>query len=74
LILALAGSAAQILDSTARNRLARLVGANPRFPGESVVYIMDFNIAPLVAGAALVLIAGVFQFGRKLQKDTEGLV
>ncbi|MGO4858919.1 hypothetical protein [Arthrobacter sp. 2MCAF14] len=73
-VLALAGSAGQILDSTARNRLAELIGANPRFPGESVVYVTDFNVVPLVAGASLVLIAGVFQFGRKLQKDTEGLV
>jgi hypothetical protein len=27
-----------------------------------------------VAGVVLVLIAGVFQFGRRLQKNTEGLV
>jgi hypothetical protein len=73
-VLALAGSAAQVLDSTARNRLAEFIGANPHFPGESVIYVTDFNFVPLTAGATLILVAGVFQAGRRLQKDTEGLI
>jgi hypothetical protein len=35
---------------------------------------VDFNVGPLVLGIALLLVAGVFEFGRGLQKDTEGLV
>ena len=34
----------------------------------------EFNIAPLAIGLVLLLVAGVFQYGRRLQKDTEGLV
>jgi hypothetical protein len=36
--------------------------------------MFDFNLTPVVAGAGLMLVAGVFQFGGRLQKDTEGLV
>ena len=74
IVLALAGTAGQILDSIARSRLADLIGANGRVPGESYLFSLDFNAGPLVLGIALLLVAGVFQFGRRLQKDTEGLV
>lgn len=73
-VLAAAGSAAQILDSAARDRLAELIGANPRVPDETVLFVANFTIAPALAGLVLVLVAGVFQFGRRLQKDTEGLI
>ena len=73
-VLALAGTAGQILDSIARSRLADLIGANGHVPGESYLFSLDFNAAPLVLGIALLLVAAVFQFGRRLQKDTEGLV
>lgn len=73
-VLAVAGTVGQILDSLARSRLADLIGANGRVPGESYLFSLDFNVGPLVLGIALVLVAGVFQFGRRLQKDTEGLV
>jgi hypothetical protein len=33
-----------------------------------------FNLGPLVAGIMLIMVAAVFQFGGRLQKDTEGLV
>ena len=69
-VLALAGSAGQVLDAVARTRVARLIAAN----GQSDGFAAGFNFTPLVAGVVLVLIAGVFQFGRRLQKDTEGLV
>ena len=29
---------------------------------------------PAVVGIALLLIAGIFEYGRRLEKDTEGLV
>jgi len=74
MLLAISGSAAQILDSTAKNRLAEELGAAPARAGETLLYISEFNPAHLVAGGALVLLAGVFQFGRRLQRDTEGLV
>ena len=73
-VLAVAGTAGQILDGIARSRLADLIGANGRVPGESYLFSLDFNAGPLVLGIALLLVAGVFQFGRRLQKDTEGLV
>ena len=69
-VLALAGSAGQVLDAVARTRVARLIAAN----GQSDGFAAGFNFTPLVAGVILVLNAGVFQFGRRLQKDTEGLV
>jgi len=74
LVLALAGTVGQILDSIARSRLADLIGVNGGVPGESYLFSLEFNAAPLVLGIALLLVAGVFQFGRRLQKDTEGLV
>ncbi|WP_426005579.1 hypothetical protein ACPFL9_02245 [Paenarthrobacter sp. NyZ202] len=73
-VLAIAGSAGQIMDSTARNRLAEYVGLAPATPGETLLYVSGFNPTPLVAGIALLLFAGVFQFGRRLQRDVEGLV
>ncbi|BCW34307.1 hypothetical protein StoSoilA2_03630 [Arthrobacter sp. StoSoilA2] len=74
MLLAISGSAAQILDSTAKSRLAEQLGAMPARVGETLVYISGFDPAPLVAGGVLVLLGGVFQFGRRLQGDTEGLV
>lgn len=50
------------------------LGVIPGSAGETLVHIVEFNPTSLVAGAALVLLAGVFQFGRGLQRDTEGLV
>ncbi len=73
-VLALFGTVGQILDSIARSRLAELVGAKSRTPGEAYSFSADFNLAPLMLGCVLVLVAGVFQFGRRLQQDTEGLV
>lgn len=73
-ILAISGSFAQVLDSTARNRLAEQLGALPRTPGDTIVYLVDFSFVPLAAGVVLVLLAGVFQFGRRLQRDTDGLI
>lgn len=73
-VLAIAGTVGQVIDSVARNRLAELVGANQRTPDESIIFMADFNIGPVMAGIVLVLVAGVFQFGLRLQKDAEGLV
>ena len=72
--LAVFGTVGQILDSVARNRLAEYIGANARTPGEAYSFSADFNLAPLALGLVLVLVAGIFQFGRRLQQDTEGLV
>lgn len=71
-VLALAGTVGQALDAAARNRIADLIGANQ--PSETLVFVSGFSIAPLLAGIVLVLVAGVFQFGRRLQRDTEGLI
>jgi len=71
-VLAAAGGAAQVLDAIARTEIARHIGANGQ--PDNVIFAADFNIAPLVAGTVLMLVAGVFQFGGRLQKDTEGLI
>jgi hypothetical protein len=73
-VLAVAGSAGQVLDQVARGRLAEAIGVNARAAGESVIFMGSFNFAPVVAGFVLILVAGAFQFGGRLQKDTEGLV
>jgi hypothetical protein len=73
-VLAVAGMAGQILDGVARSRLAEMIGANAQTPGESRIFSAEFNLAPFLLGIALLLIAGVFEYGRRLQKDTEGLV
>ena len=71
--LALAGTAGQLVDAIARSRLAELISANARHPEVTYFFSADFNVTPLALGLVLVLVAGVFQLGRRLQKDTEGL-
>ena len=72
-VLALFGTVGQILEAWGLNRLAEMIGANGT-PGESFAFYAEFNIGPLVLGLVLILVAGAFQYGRRLQKDTEGLV
>lgn len=73
-VLVVFGTVGQVLDAIARSRLAELIGANARTPGEAYGFSADFNLAPLLLGLFLVLVAGVFQYGRRLQRDTDGLV
>lgn len=72
--LAVAGTFGQVLDSAARHRVAQAIGANQGSAGESIIFSANFNVGPLMAGIVLILVAAVFQFGGRLQKDTEGLV
>lgn len=73
-VLAAASTIGQVLDQVARGRLAELIGANQRSVEEGIIFVGQFNFAALMAGLVLVLVAGVFEYGRRLQKDTEGLV
>jgi hypothetical protein len=73
-VLALAGTVGQILNGWALTRIADLVAGSGRSPGESVILEAEFTTGPLMLGIVLVLVAAVFQYGRRLQKDTEGLV
>jgi hypothetical protein len=73
-VLAVAGTIGQILDQIARTRLAEEIGANQRIPGETIIFVGNLPLGPAVAGLVLILVAGIFQFGHRLQKDTEGLV
>lgn len=73
-VLALAGTLGQGLDSAGRHRVAQAIGANQGGAGESIIFSANFNVGPLMAGIVLILVAAVFQFGGRLQKDTEGLV
>jgi hypothetical protein len=74
LVIAVSGTVAQVLDGVARSRLAEMLGANARVQGESLIFSAEFNTGPVMLGVALLLVAGVFEYGRRLQKDTEGLV
>lgn len=74
IVLAVAGTFGQVLDSAGRHRVAQAIGANQGSAGESIIFSASFNVGPLMAGIVLVLVAAVFQFGGRLQKDTEGLV
>lgn len=73
-VLAVASIAAQVLDQAARGRLAALTGAVQGSEEEGLIFVGHFDMAPLAAGLVLLLVAGVFEYGRRLQKDTEGLV
>lgn len=73
-VLAVAGTVGQVLDQAARSRLAEAIGANQRLADEGIIFVGHFNIGPVMAGIVLILVAGAFQFGRRLQKDTEGLI
>jgi len=73
-VLAVAGTFGQVLDSAGRHRVAQAIGANQGGAGESIIFSANFNVGPILAGTVLILVAAVFQFGGRLQKDTEGLV
>lgn len=73
-LLALAGTVGQVLDGWALGRVAEMIAANGRNPGVPHVFVAEINLAPLTIGLVMVLVAGVFQYGRRLQQDTEGLV
>ena len=73
-VLAVAGMFGQVLDSAGRHRVAQAIGANQGGAAEGIVFSANFNVGPLMAGMVLILVAAVFQFGGRLQKDTEGLV
>ena len=73
-VLAVAGTIGQVLEQAALARLAEAIGANKRAEEESIIFEGTFNFSPLLAGTVLLLVAAVFQFGGRLQKDTEGLV
>lgn len=72
--LALTGSAGQIVDTVGRTRLAALIEPEQEAGSAYVLFVGTFGFAPLVAGTVLLLVAAAFQFGGRLQKDTEGLV
>jgi hypothetical protein len=73
-VLAVAGTFGQVLDSAGRHRVAQAIGANQGGAGESIIFSANFNVWPIMAGTVLILVAAVFQFGGRLQRDTEGLV
>ncbi len=73
-VLALVGTSGQILEGWALSRIAEMIAANGRTAGVSSVFAAEINLGPLMIGLVLVLVAGVFEYGRRLQQDTEGLV
>ena len=73
-VLALVGTVGQVLNGWALTRVADMVAGSGRNPEESVILEAEFTTGPLMLGIVMVLVAAVFQYGRRLQKDTEGLV
>ncbi|WP_258805994.1 hypothetical protein [Pseudarthrobacter sp. NS4] len=73
-VLAVAATGGQVVDQIARGRLAEAIGVNKRSAEEGVIFVGEFDLTPLMAGLVLVLVACVFEYGRRLQKDAEGLV
>lgn len=73
-LLALAGSAGQVIDTVGRTRLAALLAPEQGAGNTTALFVGTVGFGPLVAGTVLLLVAAVFQFGGRLQKDTEGLV
>lgn len=73
-VLAMAGTVGQVLDQAARSRLAQTIGANQGSAEEDIIFMASLNLTPLVAGSVLLLVAAAFQFGSRLQEDTEGLI
>lgn len=73
-VLMLAGTVGQVLHGFALTRVAELVAVAGRPADEMVLFEGDLSAGPLVLGAVLMLVAGAFQYGRRLQQDTQGLV
>ena len=73
-ILALAGSAGQVIETLGRTRLGDVIGLDQGTGSEYPIFVGTFSFAPLVAGLVLIMVAAAFQYGRRLQKDTEGLI
>ncbi|MET4058855.1 hypothetical protein ABIB35_000384 [Arthrobacter sp. UYP6] len=73
-ILALAGSAGQVIDTIGRTRLGDAIGLDQGTGSGYAIFVGTFSFAPLVAGLLLILVAAAFQYGRRLQNDTQGLI
>lgn len=73
-ILALVGTIGPFLEGWALARVADMIAAGGRTPETIHILSAEFNLGPLMLGLVLLLVAGVFQYGRRLQTDTEGLV
>ena len=73
-VLILAGTAGQVLSGFALPRIADLVLAEGRPAAGTILFEGELTSWPLVLGTILMLVAGVFQYGRRLQQDAEGLV
>ncbi|MHA7261598.1 hypothetical protein ACX80W_00195 [Arthrobacter sp. TMN-37] len=73
ILIAVAGIMAQALGSAGRNRLVESSGLFPQAQ-DSVVFLMEFNPAPVVIGLVMALFAAIVHRGRRLQDDVAGLV
>ncbi len=73
ILVAVAGTLAQVLDSAGRDRL---VGYSELFPGadDRTVFFLEFSSTPLVIGLIMALFATLVHRGRRLQDDVVGLV
>nr|WP_231709330.1 hypothetical protein [Arthrobacter sp. zg-Y895] len=74
IVLLLVGTFSQGLYGIAVPRVADLVVMERQTGDELVLFEGTLSPWPLVLSLVLILVAGVFQYGRRIQQDTDGLV
>ncbi|MCC9145201.1 MULTISPECIES: hypothetical protein [unclassified Arthrobacter] len=74
IVLLLVGTFSQGLYGIALPRVADLVVMERQAGDEMVLFEGTLSPWPLVLSLVLILVAGVFQYGRRIQQDTDGLV
>lgn len=70
LVVIVGGCGASLLRSLADTDIIRFIG----LVDPDSVYAFSMDLAPLGWGVALVVVAGAFELGQRMQRDTEGLV
>lgn len=69
------GMLGQLFGAFGRAALvAHVAASDPGVLDELWTFLLELDLAPLGWGLALALIAGAFEIGRRIQRDTEGLV
>lgn len=69
ILVLLAGFGRPLLDGIAAGEAAAILGA-----AELPAFLLEFDPAPIAWGVALAVVAGAFEIGQRMQRDTRGLV
>lgn len=71
ILVVVTGTLGQLFGALARAEIVDYLGAAGN---DFYLFLFNFDPAPLAYGFALAVIAGAFQLGERMQRDTEGLV